>query len=117
MGLLFLFRLLPLRRLRGDSVADRIREALQTSSDGLARKQIRKLFHGHVSSASIDQALEKLSSLGLVTSRYDFGRGRPTTPLDRHRWPSRERRRKKPTNPKNSRRSRLSTLTRLARTF
>jgi hypothetical protein len=62
----------------GDSVADRIREALQAASDGLARNQIRKLFYGHVSSAFIDQALAKLRSLGLVTSRYVTGRGRPT---------------------------------------
>jgi hypothetical protein len=35
----------------GDSIADRILEALQASPDGLTRKQIRNLFHGHVSSA------------------------------------------------------------------
>ena len=63
----------------GDSIADRIREALQASPNGLTRKQIRNLFHGNVSSASIDQALERLSSLGLVTSCYVSGRGRPTT--------------------------------------
>ena len=74
----------------GDSVADRIREALQAASDGLARDQIRKLFHGHVSSAFIDQALAKLSSLGLVTSRYEFGRGRPTLLWTAIDGPSRE---------------------------
>jgi hypothetical protein len=63
----------------GDSIADRIREALQASPNGLTRKQIWNLFHGHVSSGSIDQALERLSSLQLVTSRYVSGRGRPTT--------------------------------------
>ena len=63
----------------GDSIADRIREALQASPNGLTRKQIWNLFHGHVSSGSIDQALERLSSLELVTSRYVSGRGRPTT--------------------------------------
>jgi hypothetical protein len=62
----------------GDSTADRIREALQASPNGLTRKQIWNLFHGHVSSGSIDQALERLSSLGLVTSRYVSGRGRRT---------------------------------------
>jgi hypothetical protein len=62
----------------GDSVADRIREALQAAPNGLARDQIRKLFHGHVSSGIIDQALERLTSLHLATSRYVFGRGRPT---------------------------------------
>ena len=64
----------------GDSIADRIREALQASPDGLTRKQIRNLFHGHVSSGSIDQALERLSSLG--ASHFSLcvaGRGRPTT--------------------------------------
>ena len=62
----------------GDSIADRIREALQASPDGLSREQIRNLFHGHVSSGSIGQALERLSSLELVTSRYVSGRGRRT---------------------------------------
>ena len=71
----------------GDSIADRIREALQASPDGLTREQIRNLFHGHVSSGLIDQALERLSSLGLVTSRYVTGRGRPHHPLVRHRLP------------------------------
>jgi hypothetical protein len=59
----------------GDSIADRIREALQASPGGLSRKQIRNLFHGHVSSGSIDQALERLSSLQLLTSRSVSGRG------------------------------------------
>ncbi len=63
----------------GDSVADRILEALQAAENGLTREQIRKLFHCRVGSGSIDQALEKLSSLQLVTSRYVTGRGRPTT--------------------------------------
>ena len=63
----------------GDSIADRISEALQATENGLTREQIRKLFHGRVGSGSIDQALEKLSSLQLVTSRYVAGRGRPTT--------------------------------------
>ena len=62
----------------GDSIADRIREALQASPNGLTRNEIRNLFHGHVSSASIDQALRKLSSLGLVTSYYVYGPGRAT---------------------------------------
>ncbi len=62
----------------GDSIADRIREALQASPDGLTREQIRNLFHGHVSSGLIDQALERLSSLQLVTSRYVNGPGRRT---------------------------------------
>ena len=63
----------------GDSVADRILEALQAAENGLTRKRIRDLFHGHVSSASIDQALEKLSSLGVANSRFLDGPGRCTT--------------------------------------
>ena len=62
-----------------DSVADRILEALQAADNGLTRKQIRDLFHGHLGSASIDQALEKLRSLGLATFRYVPGRGPFTT--------------------------------------
>jgi hypothetical protein len=62
-----------------DSVADRILEALQAADHGLTRKQIRDLFHGHLGSSSIDQALEKLRSLGLATYRYVPGRGRYTT--------------------------------------
>jgi hypothetical protein len=63
----------------GDSVADRILEALQAAPDGLTRDQIRKLYHGHVSSCSIGEALEKLSSLGVATSRSMSGRGPLTT--------------------------------------
>jgi hypothetical protein len=70
---------LSLRRLRRDSLADRIHEALQAADNGLTRKQIRGLFHGTVSGGRIDQALERLSSLGLVTSRFVPGRGRATT--------------------------------------
>jgi Protein of unknown function (DUF3987) len=63
----------------GDSVADRILEALQAAGNGLTRKQIRDLFHGHLGSRSIDQALEKLRSLGQATFRYVPGRGPYTT--------------------------------------
>ena len=63
----------------GDPVADRILKALQAAENGLSRSQIRGLFHGHVSRSSIDQALEELGSLGVVTSRLISGRGRPTT--------------------------------------
>ena len=63
----------------GDSIADRIHEALHATENGLTREQIRMLFHGRVGTGSIDQALEKLSSLQLVTSLYVTGRGRPTT--------------------------------------
>jgi hypothetical protein len=63
----------------GDSVADRILEALQAADNGLTRKQIRDLFHGHLGSSSIDEALEKLFSLGVATYRYVPGRGPFTT--------------------------------------
>jgi hypothetical protein len=63
----------------GDAIADRIHEALQASPDGLTRTQIWNLFHGNVGSGSIDQALQRLGSLGLVTACYVSGRGRPTT--------------------------------------
>jgi hypothetical protein len=49
------------------------------SPDGLAREQIRKLFHGHVSSECIDDALEQLSHLGTVTVSTSRGKGRPGT--------------------------------------
>ena len=63
----------------GNSVADRILEALQDAENGLTRKQIRGLLHGHVSGGSIDRALEKLRSLGVATSRFISGRGPLTT--------------------------------------
>jgi hypothetical protein len=62
----------------GNSVADRILEGLKAAENGLTRKQIRDLFHGNIGSSSIDQALEKLSSLGAATCRFiGAGRGRP----------------------------------------
>jgi hypothetical protein len=39
----------------------------------------KHLFHGHLGSPSIDQALEKLRSLGVATFRYVPGRGPFTT--------------------------------------
>jgi hypothetical protein len=63
----------------GDSVADRILEALQAAENGLSRTQIMGLFHGHATSSSIEEALETLCSLGVVSSRSISGRSRPTT--------------------------------------
>jgi hypothetical protein len=64
----------------GDSVADRVLEALQAAENGLTRKQIRDLFQGNLSSCSIDQALEKLRSFGTATCRVTgAGQGRPAT--------------------------------------
>jgi hypothetical protein len=50
----------------GDPIADRIREAIQASNDGLSKYQIRRLFHGHVEGSRIDAALEKLVDLGAL---------------------------------------------------
>jgi hypothetical protein len=63
----------------GDAVLDRIRRALDETLEGLTRKEIRALFHGHVSSERIDMALQKLTSQGLATSHAAPGRGRPAT--------------------------------------
>ncbi len=63
----------------GDAVLDRIRRALDDAPEGLTRKEIRALFHGHVSSERIDTALEKLTAQGLATSQSASGRGRPAT--------------------------------------
>jgi hypothetical protein len=63
----------------GDAVLDRIRRALDEAPEGLARKEIRALFHGHVSSERIDMALEQLTAQGLATNQTTSGRGRPAT--------------------------------------
>jgi hypothetical protein len=63
----------------GDAVLDRIRLALDATPEGLTRKEIRALFHGHISSERIDMALEKLTSQGLATNQSTPGRGRPVT--------------------------------------
>jgi hypothetical protein len=63
----------------GDAVLDRIRRALDESLEGLTRKEIRALFHGHVSSERIDMALEQLTAQGLATNQTAPGRGRPAT--------------------------------------
>ena len=63
----------------GDAITDRIHEALQSAEGGLSRVQIRSLFQGHISSSSIQEALERLNHLGAVSSRQVSGRGRPVT--------------------------------------
>jgi hypothetical protein len=63
----------------GDAIANRIRQALDQAPEGLTRKEIRALFHGHASSERIDVALEKLMSQGLAASQTSPGRGRPAT--------------------------------------
>jgi hypothetical protein len=63
----------------GDAVVDRIRRALDEAPEGLTKKEIRALFHGHVSSERIDMALQTLTSQGLVSKRSTPGKGRPAT--------------------------------------
>jgi hypothetical protein len=60
----------------GDVIADRIKQAIEESKDGLSRKEIRGLFHGHVSSDRIEAALDQLISLGVLTHHLQPGRGR-----------------------------------------
>jgi hypothetical protein len=63
----------------GDLIADRIREALQASHDGLSKYQIRRLFHGHVEGSRIDAALETLAALGALAAHSEPTGGRPST--------------------------------------
>ena len=63
----------------GDPTADRIREAIEASPNGLSRRQIRAIFHGHLGSERIQAALEQLMSLGVLTHHIERGRGRPST--------------------------------------
>jgi hypothetical protein len=63
----------------GDAIADRIREAIEASGDGLSKYQIRRLFHGHVEGARIDAALETLEALGALTAHQQITSGRPFT--------------------------------------
>jgi hypothetical protein len=98
----------------GDSIADRVREDLQASPDGLSREQIRKLFHGHVSSGSIDQALEKLKSLLLVTSRSVSGRGRGRRTIV---WSAIDHGQQEPAEEETAESDNLAELVRLVRTF
>jgi hypothetical protein len=63
----------------GDAVLDRIHRALDESPDGMTRKEIRALFHGHVTSERIDMALQKLASQGLASNQTTRGQGRPAT--------------------------------------
>jgi hypothetical protein len=63
----------------GDPIADRIRQAIEASTAGLSKNQIRRLFHGHVESNRIDAALEKLAVLGALAPRNEPTAGRPST--------------------------------------
>ena len=62
----------------GDPMLDRIRECLDAAGpDGLTRTEISDLFKRNASSERIDQALQKLTSLGLVINRQVPTEGRP----------------------------------------
>jgi hypothetical protein len=63
----------------GDATADRIREAVNASFEGLSRKQISALFHGHVSADRIEAALEQLASLDAIHPSSQPSGGRPST--------------------------------------
>jgi hypothetical protein len=63
----------------GDPIADRIREAIDASGDGLSKYQIRRLFHGHVEGNRIDTALETLVALNALTVQSEPTGGRPST--------------------------------------
>jgi hypothetical protein len=59
-----------------DPIARRINQALDLAPDGLSRRAINDLFHGHVSKERIEQALQQLSTLGLSSQDLPSGRGR-----------------------------------------
>jgi hypothetical protein len=63
----------------GDPIADRIRDALEESCEGLSKDQIRRLFHGHVRSERIDAALQQLVLLDAIGCRGEPTAGRPST--------------------------------------
>jgi hypothetical protein len=63
----------------GDAIADRIREALEESPQGLSKYQIRRLFHGHVSCDRIDAALEQLMLIDAAGCHSEPTRGRSST--------------------------------------
>ena len=62
-----------------DRVAATIRNAIEGNASGLSRDDIRKLFSGHVESATIDAALEQLTINGTIVSRTSPTGGRPRT--------------------------------------
>jgi hypothetical protein len=63
----------------GDPVADRIREALEQSPEGLSKHQILRLFHGHVNGDRIDAALQQLMLLDAASCHTELTGGRPST--------------------------------------
>src|ERR1700679_3083156 len=85
---------------RGDPIADRIREAIEPAAPGSSKHQIRRLFHGHLRAHRIDTALEKLLTLGAISTRTEPTGGRPSSlwsvmPRDQHEdWTHRQRKTK-----------------------
>jgi hypothetical protein len=63
----------------GDAIADRILEALEQSSTGLSKGQIRNLFHGHIPCSRIDAALEQLMAIDAASCLSEPTAGRPAT--------------------------------------
>jgi hypothetical protein len=84
----------------GDPIADRIREAIESADPGSSKHQIRRLFHGHLEAHRIDTALEKLLTLGAISTRTEPTGGRPSSlwsvmPRDQHEdWTHRQRKTK-----------------------
>ena len=64
----------------GVPIADRIREALDSSPNGLSKNQISRLFHGHVNTDRIDAALEQLLALDAVNCHSEPTAGSPLSP-------------------------------------
>jgi hypothetical protein len=65
----------------GDTIADRIREAIESSRNGLSKNDIRRLFSGHVECDRVDAALALLAECGAIGSRNE-----PTAGRSRTRW-------------------------------
>ena len=63
----------------GDLIADRIREALEQSPEGLSKHQIIRLFQGHVHGDRIDAALQQLMTINAATCHSKLTGGRPST--------------------------------------
>src|ERR1700733_7333096 len=63
----------------GDAVADRIREALEQSPQGLSKHQIIRLFQGHVHGDRIDAALQQLILIDAASCHSELTAGRPST--------------------------------------
>lgn len=67
----------------GDAVTDRIREAVEASQNGLTKTQISRLFKGHLDLDRIDNALDRLATLGALGCSSQPTAGRHIT-----RWSS-----------------------------